>query len=102
MTSAPPEIRSVVNFSPRLKLKFPYENLGLSTSFHHEDLARHSGNQISEYLAQRREGRKVRKITVNNFSKIIHLSLPNLACFAPWRESIPLFEYFSSMENLRM
>jgi hypothetical protein len=38
---------------------------------------------------------------VNNFSKIIHLSPPNLAYFAPWRESIPLFEYFSSTENLR-
>jgi hypothetical protein len=25
--------------------------------------------------------------------KIINLSLPNLACFAPWRESIPAFEY---------
>ena len=33
---------------------------------------------------------------MNNFSKIIHFSAPNLACFAPWRELIPLFEYFSS------
>ena len=38
---------------------------------------------------------------MNNFSKIIHLSPPNLACFASWRESIPLFEYFRSMDNLR-
>jgi hypothetical protein len=33
---------------------------------------------------------------VNNLSKIIHLSLPNLAYFALWRESILLFEYFSA------
>jgi len=33
--------------------------------------------------------------------KIINLSLPNLACFAPWRESIPAFEYFRLPENLR-
>ena len=38
---------------------------------------------------------------MNNFSKIIHLSRPNLAYFAPWRASILLFEYFSSTENLR-
>ncbi len=63
--------------------------------------ARQGRNRNSEYLAQRRQGRKGRRITVNNFSKIIHLSPPNLAYFAPWRESIPLFEYFSSTENLR-
>jgi hypothetical protein len=33
--------------------------------------------------------------------KIINLSLPNLACFAPWRESIPAFEFFRLPENLR-
>jgi len=33
--------------------------------------------------------------------KIINLSLPNLACFAPWRESIPALEYFTLPENLR-
>ena len=32
--------------------------------------------------------------------KIINVSLPNLACFAPWRESIPAFEYFRLPENL--
>jgi hypothetical protein len=32
--------------------------------------------------------------------KIIKLSLPNLASFAPWRESIPAFEYFRLPENL--
>jgi hypothetical protein len=26
--------------------------------------------------------------------KIINLSLPNLACFAPWRESIPRVRVF--------
>src|SRR6478735_2320567 len=66
-----------------------------------KNLARQGRNRNSEYLAQRRQGRKGRRITVKNFSQIIHLSSPNLACFAPWRESIPLFEYFSSMENLR-
>jgi hypothetical protein len=29
---------------------------------------------------------------MNNFSKTIHLFPPNLACFAPWRESSPLIE----------
>ena len=29
---------------------------------------------------------------MNNFPKIIHLFPPNLACFAPWRESSPLIE----------
>ena len=33
--------------------------------------------------------------------KIINLSLPNLACFAPWRESIPALEYFRLPETLR-
>jgi len=33
--------------------------------------------------------------------KIINLFLPNLACFAPWRESIPASEYFRLPENLR-
>jgi hypothetical protein len=33
--------------------------------------------------------------------KIIYLSLPNLVCLAPWRESFPAFEYFRSPENLR-
>ena len=62
---------------------------------------RQGRNRNSKYPAQRRQGRKGRRITVSNFSKIIHLSPPNLAYFAPWRESIPLFEYFSSTENLR-
>ena len=31
--------------------------------------------------------------------KIINFSLPNLACFAPWRESIPAFEYFRLTEK---
>jgi hypothetical protein len=37
---------------------------------------------------------------VKNFFQIIPLSPPNLAYFAPWRESIPLFEYFNSAEHL--
>ncbi len=38
---------------------------------------------------------------VKTVYKIIYLSLPNLACFAPWRESIPVFEYSRSPANLR-
>ena len=64
--------------------------------------ARQSRNRNSEYLPQRRQGRKGRKITVKKFSKIIHLFPPNLACFAPlrlnsghaWRESIPRVRVF--------
>jgi hypothetical protein len=47
---------------------------------------------VDEGTQQRRRGRKGRRITMNNFSKIIHLLPPNLACFAPWRESSPLIE----------
>ncbi|MBM2805597.1 MAG: hypothetical protein HW419_3490 [Deltaproteobacteria bacterium] len=32
---------------------------------------------------------------------MINLSIPNLAYFAPWRESIPVFEHSRSLENLR-
>ena len=35
------------------------------------------------------QSRKGRKIMVKKLSKIIYLFPPNLACFAPWRESIP-------------
>ena len=38
---------------------------------------------------------------MNNFFQIIPLSPPNLAYFAPCRESILLFEYFNSAEHLR-
>src|SRR5262245_65128130 len=31
---------------------------------------------------------------MNNCSKIVHVLPPNLAYFAPWRESIPLFGNF--------
>jgi len=58
-----------------------------------KDLARHSRNRNSDYLAQRRKGRKDRKITLKKFFKIIHIVPLNLACFAAWRESIPVFEY---------
>ena len=67
----------------------------MKTSLITKDLARPSRNRNSEYLAQRRQARKGWRKTVNNFSKISHLSPPNLAYFAPWRESIPLFEYFN-------
>jgi len=33
--------------------------------------------------------------------KIINLSIPNLAYFAPWRESIPVFEHSRSPKTLR-
>jgi len=33
--------------------------------------------------------------------KIVNLSIPNLANFAPWRESVPVFEHSRSPENLR-
>ena len=33
--------------------------------------------------------------------EIINLSIPNLAYFAPWRESIPVLEHSRSPENLR-
>ena len=32
---------------------------------------------------------------MNNFAKQIHLFPPNLACFAPWRESSPRIEIFT-------
>ncbi len=38
---------------------------------------------------------------VSYLSKIMQLSPPNLACFAPWRESISLFEYFRSLKSFR-
>jgi hypothetical protein len=57
-------------------------------------IARQSHKGNSEYLPQRRQGRKERRMIINNFFKIIHLFPPNLACFAPWRESSPLIESF--------
>jgi hypothetical protein len=42
---------------------------------HHRILARQGRNQNSEYLAQRRQGRKGQRITGNNFFKITYLSL---------------------------
>jgi hypothetical protein len=55
----------------------------------------------SDHLQQRRKGRKGRKITVKKFSKIIHLFPPNLACFAPWRESIPRVRVCQIPDKLR-
>src|SRR5262245_34274968 len=59
-------------------------------------LARQSQKCNSEYLPQRRQGRKDRKIIINNFFKIILSFLRNLACFAPWRESSLLIASFMS------
>jgi len=44
-----------------------------------ENLARQSRNQNSEYLPQRRKGRK-------------EIELPNLAFLASWREQIPVLD----------
>ena len=66
-----------------------------------KNLARRSRNRNSDYLAQRRKGRKGRKITVKQFFKIIHIFPLNLACFAAWRESIPVFEYSDSRKFAR-
>jgi hypothetical protein len=38
---------------------------------------------------------------VKNLLQIIHLFPPNLACFAPWRESIPCVRIFQIPESLR-
>jgi hypothetical protein len=59
-----------------------------------KNLAQQSRNRNSDYLPQRRKGRKGRKNNGEKFSKIIHLLPPNLACFAPWRESIPRVRVF--------
>jgi hypothetical protein len=44
-----------------------------------DKLARQSRNQNSEYLAQRRKGRK-------------EILLPDFACLASWREQIPVLD----------
>src|SRR4029453_14093541 len=50
--------------------------------------ARPSRNQNSEYLAQRRKGRK-------------EIKLPDLAFLASWREQIPVLDRHRPPENLR-
>jgi len=52
------------------------------------DTARQSCNQKSEYLAQRRKGRK-------------EIKLPDLAFLASWREQIPVLDNHGPPENLR-
>jgi hypothetical protein len=47
-----------------------------------------SRNQNSEYLAQRRKGRK-------------EIKLPDLAFLASWREQIPVLDSHEPPENLR-
>jgi hypothetical protein len=53
-----------------------------------KNLARQSRNQNSEYLAQRRKGRK-------------EIKLPDLAFLASWREQIPVLDSHEPPENLR-
>jgi len=53
-----------------------------------EFLERRSRNQNSEYLPQRRKGRK-------------EIKLPNLAFLASWREQIPVLDSYGPPENLR-
>jgi hypothetical protein len=48
------------------------------------------------YLSVRPERRRRAPIEFSHSLSVEMTSIPNLACFAPWRESIPLFEYFSS------
>jgi len=55
----------------------------------------------SEYLPQRRKGRKGRRMITKSAGKIVYLSLPNLACLASWRELFPWFGCYRSLENLR-
>jgi hypothetical protein len=58
----------------RLSLAKPPKQRAL---LHHRDPARRSRNRISDYLPQRRKGRKEKNI------------YPNLAFLAPWREKCP-------------
>jgi len=51
-------------------------------------LERQSRNENSEYLAQRRKGRK-------------EILFPDLACLASWREQIPVLDSHGPPENLR-
>ena len=53
-----------------------------------ENAARRSLDQDSEYLAQRRKGRK-------------EIKLPDLAFLASWREQIPVLDSHGSAENFR-
>jgi len=50
--------------------------------------AQQSRNQNSEYLPQRRKGRK-------------EIKLPDLAFLASWREQIPILDSHGPAENLR-
>jgi hypothetical protein len=98
-------------------IEFFYEFLGLDTScsvsrcwyfirriVSAKDLAWPSCNRASECLAQRRQGRKgdgegsetdfSREFTLSFAEGVEMTTIPNLACFAPWRESITLFDNF--------
>jgi hypothetical protein len=54
-----------------------------------KDLARQSRNQMSEYLSQRRKGRKGRRKNVKIIRKNIYFSSFELGDVAPWREEYP-------------
>jgi hypothetical protein len=51
-------------------------------------MAQQRRNQISEYLPQRREGRKVRSFAMRAIRKVTIIFL-KLGAFAPWREEFP-------------
>src|SRR4029434_3207390 len=53
--------------------------------------ARQSRNRNSEYLPAKTPRPQRSEKMKGWFVKIINLSVPNLAYFAPWRESIPVF-----------
>jgi hypothetical protein len=55
---------------------------------HHEEPTPPSRHQSSEYLPQRRKGRK-------------EIKLPALAFLASWREQIPVLDNHGPAENLR-
>jgi hypothetical protein len=61
---------------------------------HKEPSAAKPQPRESEYLAQRTQTAQRSENNGENFPKIIHLFPPNLACFAPWRESNPRVRLF--------
>jgi hypothetical protein len=77
-------LAAYANFLLALVIEAVFETLTLTTKIP----VRLSRNRNSEYLPQRRKGRKVRRLRV----KIIYKSFcppRNLGAFAPWREEFP-------------
>ena len=63
----------------------------------HQDPPKHSAAEPQPKLGLSRAKTQRSQRSENNgekFSKIIHFFPPNLACFAPWRESIPHVRVF--------